>query len=263
MLLGDDMESSKVVIITGAGGGIGEGIARVFARDGYTVVVAEIDETSGQAVADSLKSEGGEGRFIKTDVSDLDQVRAMVSLTLEAYGRIDVLVNNAYPTGKGMTTVDQIDDARFDHSMTAGFDAVRVAMQAVYPTMKAKQWGRIINMCSLNGVNAHAGTIDYNCAKEAVRALTRTAAVEWGRDGITCNAVCPGAMSKAFKQRMEEMPEVLEGITKMIPRGYSGDPEEDIAPVILFLASEGARYVTGNTIHVDGGGHINGVPWKP
>ena len=254
---------SKVAIITGAGGGIGEGLARAFAREGYTVVVAEIDETSGQRVASSLASLGGQGLFIPTDIADLVQVNAMVDDTIERFGRVDVLVNNAYPTGKGMTSVADIDRQRMRHSMSAGFDAVHVAMQAVYPTMRAQGFGRIINMCSLNGVNAHAGTVDYNCAKEAVRALTRTAAVEWGKDGITCNAVCPGAMSKAFKQRMAEMPEVFESITKMIPMGYSGDPEEDIAPVVLFLASEGGRYVTGNTIHVDGGGHINGVPWKP
>jgi NAD(P)-dependent dehydrogenase (short-subunit alcohol dehydrogenase family) len=255
--------ASKVAIITGAGGGIGEALARAFAREGYTVVVAEIDEASGQRVADSLASFGGHGLFVRTDVADMAQVKAMVDSTIDRCGRVDVLVNNAYPTGKGMTSVADIERQRMQHSMAAGFDAVHVAMQAVYPIMKAKGFGRIINMCSLNGVNAHAGTVDYNCAKEAVRALTRTAAVEWGKDGITCNAVCPGAMSKAFKQRMAEMPEVFESITKMIPMGYSGDPEEDIAPVVLFLASDGGRYVTGNTIHVDGGGHINGVPWKP
>jgi NAD(P)-dependent dehydrogenase (short-subunit alcohol dehydrogenase family) len=257
------MHKAEIVIITGAGGGIGEGVARSFARAGWTVVVAEINRERGQAVADSLASLGGQGRFIETDVSDLASVRAMVELTLSEFGRVDVLVNNAYPTGSGPTSVSSISDERLAGSLTAGFHAVLAAMQAVYPAMAAQRWGRIINMCSLNGVNAHAGTVDYNCAKEAVRTLTRTAAVEWGKDGITCNAICPGAATPAFKARMAEMPEMMAGIQKMIPMGYSGDPEEDIAPVVLFLASEGSRYMTGNTLYVDGGGHINGVPWKP
>lgn len=257
------MHQAEIVIITGAGGGIGEGVARSFARAGWTVVVAEIDCERGQAVADSLAGLGGRGLFIETDVGDLASVRAMVDRTLSEFGRVDVLVNNAYPTGSGATSVSSISDERLAGSMTAGFHAVLAAMQAVYPTMAAQHWGRIINMCSLNGVNAHAGTVDYNCAKEAVRTLTRTAAVEWGKDGITCNAICPGAATPAFKARMAEMPEMMAGIQKMIPMGYSGDPEEDIAPVVLFLASEGSRYMTGNTLYVDGGGHINGVPWKP
>jgi len=257
------MHKPEIVIITGAGGGIGEGVARSFARAGWTVVVAEIDRERGQFVADSLGALGGQGLFIETDIRDLASVRAMVDRTLGEFGRVDVLVNNAYPTGSGATSVSSISDERLVGSMTAGFQAVLAAMQAVYPTMAAQGWGRIINMCSLNGVNAHAGTVDYNCAKEAVRALTRTAAVEWGKDGITCNAICPGAATPAFKARMAEMPEMMAAIQKMIPMGYSGDPEEDIAPVVLFLAGEGSRYMTGNTLYVDGGGHINGVPWKP
>lgn len=257
------MHTPEVVIITGAGGGIGEGLARVFARHGWTVVVAEIDRDRGQAVADALPALGGKGLFIETDIRDLASVRAMVNQALDAFGRVDVLVNNAYPTGSAGTTVSGISDDRLQGSMMAGFHAVAAAMQAVYPVMAAQRWGRVINMCSLNGVNAHAGTVDYNCAKEAVRTLTRTAAVEWGKDGITCNAVCPGAATPAFRARMAEMPEMMAGIQRMIPMGYSGDPEEDIAPVVLFLASEGSRYLTGNTLYVDGGGHINGVPWKP
>lgn len=264
MFKGDILvHTPEIAIVTGAGGGIGEGVARVFARAGWSVVVAEIDPVRGQAVADSLQALGGRGVFVETDVGDLASVRAMVQRTIDVFGRVDVLVNNAYPTGSPASSVSDIGDERLTQSMTAGFHAVLAAMQAVYPSMAAQRWGRVINMCSLNGVNAHAGTIDYNCAKEAVRTLTRTAAVEWGKDGITCNAICPGAVTAAFRKRMQEMPEVFEGIQKMIPMGYSGDPEEDIAPVVMFLASEGARYMTGNTLFVDGGGHINGVPWKP
>ena len=114
------MHNPEIVIITGAGGGIGEGVARSFARAGWTVVVAEIDRQRGQAVADSLADLGGQGRFIETDVGDLASVRAMVERTLSEFGRVDVLVNNAYPTGSGATSVSGISDERLAGSMTEG-----------------------------------------------------------------------------------------------------------------------------------------------
>jgi NAD(P)-dependent dehydrogenase (short-subunit alcohol dehydrogenase family) len=257
------MHHPETAIVTGAGAGIGEAVAREFARNGMTVVVAEIDRDRGRAVAEELAGLGGKGLFIETDITDLQSVEAMVAAALESCGRVDVLVNNAYPTGSPLVSVNDIDQARVARSLTAGFQAALAAMQAVYPGMARQQWGRIINMCSLNGVNAHGGTVDYNCSKEALRTLTRTAAVEWARDGITVNAVCPGAATAAFKVMQERAPQMIEQINQLIPMGYSGDPDRDIAPVVMFLASEGSRYMTGNTLFVDGGGHINGVPWKP
>ena len=129
--------------------------------------------------------------------------------------------------------------------------------------MAAQRWGRIINICSLNGVNAHPMTVDYNSAKEALRAYTRTVAVEWAKDGITANVICPGAATSAYKMMEEFAPQMIGDILKLVPMGYMGDPETDIGPVAAFLASEGSRYMTGNTLFVDGGGHINGVPWRP
>lgn len=257
------MHKPEIVIVTGAGAGIGEGVARYLARHGMTVVVAEINSEAGMQVADSLEALGGRGYFVRTDILDLDSVNAMVDEVLREFGRVDVLVNNAYPAGNPLLPTQEISLERLNRSFTAAFEASFVAMQRVYPVMAAQGWGRIINMCSLNGVNAHPGSLDYNCAKEALRTLTRTAAVEWGKDGITVNAICPGAATAAFKSMQERAPEMVASINKLIPMGYSGDPEEDIAPVVAFLASEGSRYMTGNTLFVDGGGHINGVPWKP
>lgn len=257
------MNEPEIVIVTGAGSGIGAGVARHFARRGLAVIVAEINRDRGEAVAEELASLGGRGLFVETDISDLASVRSMVRRTLDEFGRVDVLVNNAYPTGMGLVRASELSDERIEKTMTAGFFSVVTAMQAVYPAMARQRWGRIINMCSLNGVNAHPLTTDYNCAKEAVRTYTRTCAVEWAKDGITVNAICPGAATEAFKNRQAQSPEMIANIMKMIPMGYSGDPEEDIAPVVFFLASEASCYVTGNTIFVDGGGHINGVPWKP
>lgn len=124
-------------------------------------------------------------------------------------------------------------------------------------------YGRIINMCSLNGVNAHMGTLEYNTAKEALRTATRTAAREWADTGITANVICPAAISASFRAVMEQNPELVATAGASNPMGRMGDPETDIAPVAVFLASEGSRYMTGNTLFVDGGGHINGSSWKP
>jgi NAD(P)-dependent dehydrogenase (short-subunit alcohol dehydrogenase family) len=250
---------NRVALVTGGGAGIGRGIARCFGAEGATVVVAEFDEQTGSEVA----AQTG-GRFIATDITRPETVENAVTQTLSELGRLDILVNNAYPTmSHAPAPLEDIDGTRLQASMTAGFQAVATAMRAAFPAMREAGYGRIINICSLNGVNAHKYTADYNSAKEAVRAYTRTAAVEWAGHGITANIVCPGAVTTPFKALMEFNPGMAEEIAKLNPMGYMGDPEQDIAPVVLFLASDMSRYVTGNTLFADGGGHINGVPWAP
>ena len=137
------------------------------------------------------------------------------------------------------------------------------ALKLAIPHMKAAGWGRVINLCSLNGVNAHMGSLEYNTAKEALRTLTRTAAREWAPTGVVCNAICPAAKSASFKRVMAEHPELVASADAANPMGRMGDPYDDIAPVALFLASEDCRYMTGNTLFVDGGSHINGSSWAP
>jgi NAD(P)-dependent dehydrogenase (short-subunit alcohol dehydrogenase family) len=129
--------------------------------------------------------------------------------------------------------------------------------------MRANHWGRIINIASLNGVNAHMGTAEYNVGKEALRAYTRSAAREWAGYGICANIICPAAASASYRRFQEMAPDVAAATAAANPMGRMGDPETDIGGVALFLASEDARYLTGNTLFVDGGGHINGVPWVP
>lgn len=254
---------AKLAVVTGAGAGIGEGIARCLAKEGFRVIVAEFNEATGRAVADGLSELGGSGHFISTDVTRLESVRAMMEAVLEQYGTVDVLVNNAYPTNDLPAAALEIPDERLERALTGGFKAAVGAMKLAQPGMAAQRWGRIINICSLNGVNAHPMTADYNSAKEALRAYTRTAAVEWARDGITANIICPAAATTAYKAMEEFAPQMIADVLKLVPMGYMGDAEADIGPVAVFLASDGARYMTGNTLFVDGGGHINGVPWRP
>jgi NAD(P)-dependent dehydrogenase (short-subunit alcohol dehydrogenase family) len=117
-------------------------------------------------------------------------------------------------------------------------------------------------MCSLNGINAHRYTASYNASKEGLRALSRTAAVEWGQHGITCNVLCPAAVTPPWEVFLKYDPAGAQGILDANPLRRLGDPQQDIGPVAVFLASEDSRYVTGNTLHADGGGHIGGVPWN-
>ncbi|MBX7450126.1 SDR family oxidoreductase [Mycolicibacterium sp. 3033] len=247
----------KVALITGAGAGIGAGLARRFAHEGARVVVAECDALAGAAVADEVG-----GLFVETDVAQRDQVEDAVAAALAEYGALDILVNNAWGGG-ALNRVETKTDEQVAHGMAVGYYGPFWAMRAAYPAMKRRGWGRVINMCSLNGVNAHMGSLEYNAAKEALRTLTRTAAREWAPTGVTVNAICPAAKSQAFLRAMADYPGMEELADAANPMGRMGDPYEDIAPVAVFLAGEGSRYVTGNTLFVDGGSHINGVAWAP
>jgi NAD(P)-dependent dehydrogenase (short-subunit alcohol dehydrogenase family) len=252
----------KVAVVTGAGQGIGASIARAFAREGAAVIAAEINPETGANIEKALLAIGARAMFVETDVGDRESVRSMINAALTHFGRVDILVNNA----QGLTALARIEDKtdeQFGLSLGTGLYGTLWAMQDAYPSMRKQGWGRIVNMASLNGVNAHKFSADYNATKESIRALSRTAAAEWGIYGITVNVIAPGAATPAYAAFEEADPESAAAIRKMIPLRRMGDPDEDIAPVAVFLASNDSGYVTGNTLYVDGGGHINGVPWSP
>lgn len=252
----------KVAVVTGAGQGIGAGIARAFAREGASVIAAELNPESGANIEEELRALDAEASFIQTDVGDRESLRSMLAAACTQFGPVDILVNNA----QGLTPLARIEDKtdkHFDLSLRTGLYGTLWAMQEVYPSMRKKGWGRIINLASLNGVNAHKFSVDYNATKESIRALSRTAAAEWGPYGITVNIIAPGAATPAYNAFEKADPQSAAAMNEMIPLRRMGDPDEDIAPVAVFLSSDDARYVTGNTIYVDGGGHIGGVPWSP
>jgi NAD(P)-dependent dehydrogenase (short-subunit alcohol dehydrogenase family) len=242
----------KVAIVTGAGQGIGRGIAVVLAREGAQVVVAEIKEHRGRRTADEIAAAGGDALALVVDVSQRDQVGRMVADTVRRYGTVDVLVNNAQAM-HARTPVVELTSEQVDVFWISGLKGTLWGMQAVYPIMKAKGSGRIINFVSSAGLRGEPGLADYNATKEGIRALTKTAAREWGRDGITVNCIAPGALSKRGQEFITRDPEEFarRNAQKAIPR--LGDPETDIAPVAVFLASEESRFVTGQTMFADGG----------
>ena len=258
----------RVALITGAGAGIGKGVARRFAAEGASLWLADINADSGQAAADAIAAEFGVPvGFGVVDVSEHAAVQAMVDAAQAKFGRIDILVNNAWgrrPGAQpGFPRVESLSDLDADFAWRIGTQSALWAMQAIFPGMQERGWGRVINMCSLNGVNAHPYSVDYNMAKEALRTLTRSAAREWAAFGICCNAICPGAATEAYQKFATAQPENAADMLRLNPMGYMGDPERDIGGAALFLASEDCRYVTGNTLFVDGGSHINGVPLLP
>ena len=252
----------RVALVTGAGQGIGQGIVRALAQAGADIVIAQRSVEQGEQEAQFLRDTFNvKAHFIRTDVTKADEVEAMVKGAVDTFGRLDILVNNA-----GSNFPKRFEN-HTDEEMMADFDlnywsAFR-SMRAAFPVMKAQNYGRVINIGTLNGVNAHMFTVAYNASKEALRALSRTAAVEWGCHGITVNIICPSAASPLAKDYFEANPDMLNTILQQVPVGRLGDATTDVGPVAVFLASEESGYMTGNTLFVDGGGHINGVSWRP
>jgi NAD(P)-dependent dehydrogenase (short-subunit alcohol dehydrogenase family) len=255
--------AGRVAIVTGAGDGIGRGIARAYAAEGAKVLAVDIDDVKVKAVVEGLTSDfGAEARALAGDVKQKALVLDMVQTAVDAWGSVDVLVNNAWG-GASFGPVEEKTDEQLAHGFGLAFYAPFWAMQAAFPHMKAAGWGRIINMCSAAGPNAMLGTLEYNAAKEALRTLTRTAAREWAPHGIVANAIMPGANGGGMVRRYEADPALEAQLDATNPMGRIGDPETDIGPVAVFLASDDCRYFTGNTCWVDGGNHIGGGSWQP
>jgi len=261
----DQRLQDRVAVITGAGDGIGHGIARRYAQEGARVVVAEINDENGESVAKELTSDfGTEAVFLHTDATTTEDNEAMIAAAVERWGRLDILVNNAWGGDQvGLKRVDKMPASGMEHAWRMNVMGPLAAMQAAFPHMREAGYGRIVNICSLNGVNAHMGSVHYNSTKEALRTLTRTAAREWAGFGITANVICPGAKTTSFKMFEQMAPEMARDSEAANPMGHLGDPETEIAPIAFFLASEDSRYLTGNTLFADGGSHINGAVWVP
>jgi NAD(P)-dependent dehydrogenase (short-subunit alcohol dehydrogenase family) len=243
----------KVCIVTGAGQGVGRGVALAFAREGATVAVVEFNEESGQQVAAEIEALGCDGLFVKCDVADRASVNAAAAAVADAFGGIDVLVNNAQRAPAGPTPLMDHTDEIVDLCFATGFRGTLHFMQACYPHLKLRG-GRIINFASAAGLEGLAGMGAYGASKEAIRALSKTAAREWGPEGINVNIICPLAKSPGVVKLLELAPEMEQRMTAGNPIARIGECERDIAPVAVFLASDDARYVTGQTLCADGGG---------
>ncbi|SFR90759.1 SDR family NAD(P)-dependent oxidoreductase [Sphingomonas jatrophae] len=253
---------NRIALVTGGGQGVGQGVARAFAAAGAHVAIAQRNLDQAEQEAAYLRdTHGVEAIAMRTDVMQREQVEAMIAATVERFGRLDILCNNS--GGSFPKRIENHTDEDMEGSFALNYYGVFWAMRAAFPIMKAQGGGRIINMGSLNGVNAHMFTVAYNASKEAMRALSRTAAVEWGPHNICVSVICPSATSPAAIDYFEANPEMKTRILEQVPLGRFGDAERDIGSVAVFLASDGGAYMTGNTLYAGGGTHINGVAWRP
>lgn len=249
---------NKTALITGAGEGIGLAIAKRLASEGANIVIAEFNPVTGASAAQALARDYGVATLlVPTDVTRKEQMEAAVAAANERFGGVDILVNNAFRAGT-YVRAEHKTDADLQFGLGMHLWPAFWAMQAVFPHMKKNNWGRIISICSINGVDAYAGTLEYNIGKEALRTLTRSVAREWAQYQICANAICPAAATAPAAAFIDSTPGMKAAIENVTPMGRMGDPENDIAGVALFLASDDARYTTGNTLFVDGGTHING-----
>jgi NAD(P)-dependent dehydrogenase (short-subunit alcohol dehydrogenase family) len=244
----------RVVVITGAGQGIGRGMAVHLAANGAAVVVVDWKPHRVERTVGELEAAGATAFGQVCDISDHRAILDMVAATMERFGRVDGLVNNAHTFTSRAEMADLGDDDLETNYATV--KGTLWAMQAVRPHMQAAGWGRIVNFASAAGITGMAGYGAYNAAKEAIRALTRTAAREWGRDGIVVNAIAPGAASRRGQQAAERNEAEYREFLRDHPMGRQGDPESDIGPVALFLCSDACRFVTGQTFMVDGGAFL-------
>jgi 3-oxoacyl-[acyl-carrier protein] reductase len=249
--------SEKVAIVTGSGQGIGEGIARLFAKAGAKVVIATRSEANGRTVADSIVETGGVAWLNQTDIGRRSEVKRVVAQTVERFGRLDIVVHNAavYP----VIAIEQLSDEDLDRTLAVNLKAGFWLIQEALPHLRKRGGGRFLFTSSVTGPNvAMPGTAHYAASKGGMNGLIRTAALEYARQNITVNGVEPGYI---LTPAMEALggPEALTQMASQIPLGKLGNPV-DIANAMLFLASDAASYITGQTIVVDGGSTLPESP---
>jgi meso-butanediol dehydrogenase/(S,S)-butanediol dehydrogenase/diacetyl reductase len=242
----------RVAIVTGGGSGIGAATARRFAREGAPVIVADLSGTRAEKVTKEIQAAGGKARQIKMDASDPEGVQAAIKLALDAYGRLDVMFNNA-----GYAELASLEDTTLESwnrvlavTLTSTFLGIKYSI----PLMRQQGGGAIVNTASISGTRGDYGLSSYNAAKAGVINLTRAAALENARHKIRVNCVCPGAINTRAPEllagnRADEFRR-LQG--EAAPLGRIGEPDE-IANTVLFLASDEASFITGEAIVVDGG----------
>lgn len=241
----------KVAIVTGAGQGVGQGIAYALASRGCAVAVSGRTLSKCEATAKEIEARGGRAIAIRADVLSADDLERNLAATIEAFGRLDVLVNNAQIVPLG--TLEQVTEEAFRAGWESGPLATFRFMKLAYPHLKETR-GSVVNLGSAAALRwDSAGYGCYGAVKEAIRQLTRQAASEWGPDGIRVNCVLPLAMSPGMEGWIEQRPEEAQAFLATVPLGRVGDCERDIGNVVAFLASDEAAYITGQSLLLDGG----------
>ena len=244
--------TGKVAVVTGGGQGVGLGIARAFAREGAALVISGRTEATLRTAADELQGLGAKLALCVADVAAAEDPARVIQSAIDAFGGLHILVNNAQSSKPG-TPLEETDEATLRMTVESGLYGTFRHMQAAFPHLRAAGGGAIINLGSREGVYGGAGFAAYAATKEGIRGLSRVAAREWGRHGIRVNVICPAALSPVAVKYLAEHPAEEAMYRKEIALGRFGDPEQDIGPVAVFLASDDSRYLTGQTLNADGG----------
>jgi NAD(P)-dependent dehydrogenase (short-subunit alcohol dehydrogenase family) len=241
----------KVAIVTGGASGMGQSEAMLFAREGAKVIVADLLEAEGRQTADKIGAGGGQARFVKLDVTSETNWGAAVEATLSAFGKLDVLVNNAGISGT--FDPDMLSTTAWDKLMDVNAKGVFLGMKTGIAAMQKTGGGSIVNISSISGFVGQAAVhMAYNASKGAVRIMTKTAAVQYAKDGIRVNSVHPGFLPPMRTSKGSADPEWRAKMLRAVPMRREGRVEE-VANAVLFLASDDASYITGTEIVVDGG----------
>ena len=245
--------TNQVAFITGAGSGIGRATALAFARAGASVVVSDVNQTSGSTVVSEIHQGGGNALFVACDVAVPTQIEAAIRHTVDVYGKLDIGINNAGIGGKYGHFTEQTQ-SDFDQIMAVNVGGVFYGMQyQIQQMLTQPEGGRIVNVSSIAGVRGMPMGAPYSASKHAVIGLTKTAALEYARQRIRVNAVCPVYTHSAMVDELiQQAPAMEERMRRMIPMGRFGQPEE-IAQAILWLCSAENAFVTGQALQLDGG----------
>ncbi|HLR09639.1 MAG TPA: SDR family oxidoreductase [Bacillota bacterium] len=240
----------KVAIITGGAGGIGKGIATAFVKEGAKVAIVDLNEELGQKTVEALQRYEKDCLFIAANLAEHEKLPNIIEKVIDQFGRLDILVNNAHAS-KNMPFEETTKDL-LELSFNTGFYPTFYLMQAALPYLKETK-GKVINFASGAGINGNVNQASYAAAKEAIRAISRVAANEFGAYGINVNLISPIANTEGIQAWAKEHPNHYDAMLANIPLGRLGDPENDIGRAAVFLASEDADFITGQTIMVDGG----------
>jgi NAD(P)-dependent dehydrogenase (short-subunit alcohol dehydrogenase family) len=244
--------NGKVVLVTGGSSGIGKAVALGFAREGAAVIIAARRTAEGEAAVDSITSAGGVGRYIPADVSRAEDVERLFNTIAASFPRLDIAINNAGNAELPLPFHEQPEET-FDRVMNTSVKGVWLCLKAEIARMLPNGEGTIINMSSIAGVVGTPGAAIYTASKHAVIGLTKAVALEYAKSGIRVNAICPGAVeTPALRGYFDQNPEVEKMMINRHPVGRLATPEE-IAASILWLASEEARFMTGQQLIIDGG----------
>jgi dehydrogenase/reductase SDR family protein 4 len=241
----------KVALVTGASKGIGEAMARGLAEFGAKVVVSSRKQDAVDAVAGAFKSDGLEATGIAANVGSVEEIHALVDKTVETYGGLDIIINNA-AANPVFGPIQNTDERAFDEIIDVNLKGPFELCKKAYPILKQRGGGSIIHISSIGGLKPEAGIGMYSVSKAAIINLTQAMAQDWGADNIRVNAICPGLVKTKFSEALWSDEKILHRFLKHIPLGRAGEPD-DIAGLAVFLASDAAAYCSGGAYLVDGG----------